>query len=134
MAAAMAVGNDTVIADWLNEPTTFVVWKSSVSPKDLMEVFTWSEIDQLAVGKARIFDWMSRLPSLDAGVARTRNGLSDCFGASSSTYTAILPLLKRVATRAESLLAVGTGSDSNPARLRAEGEMSPSDVSLIRIS
>jgi hypothetical protein len=133
LAAALAAGNDIAVADWLNASTTYVVWRSSVTPRELMEVFVWSEVDALTPGKARIFDWMSRLPSIDAGVARFRNGLSDCFGAASSTYVAVLPVLKRTATRAESLLATGTGSESSPARLRAEGIVSPSDASLIRV-
>jgi hypothetical protein len=131
LAAALAAGNDIAVADWLNAATAFVVWRSSVTPRELMEVFIWTEVDALTAGKARIFDWMSRLPSIDAGVARFRNGLSDCFGSASATYTAILPVLKRTATRAESLLANGTGSDASPARLRADGQCSTSDVAQI---
>jgi hypothetical protein len=133
LATALAQGNDVAVADWLNAATTFVVWRSEVTPRELMEAFVWAEVDALTPGKARIFDWMSRLPSIDAGVARFRNGLSDCFGSASATYVAILPVLKRTATRAESLLSNGTGSDTSPARLRAEGSVSPSDASLIRV-
>ena len=133
LATALAQGNDVAVADWLNAATTFVVWRSAVTPRELMEAFVWAEVDALTPGKARIFDWMSRLPSIDAGVARFRNGLSDCFGSASVTYVAILAVLKRTATRAESLLANGTGSDASPGRLRAEGIVSPSDASLIRV-
>lgn len=131
LAAALSSGNDAAVADWLNEPTTVVVWRSSVTPAELMQQFVWSEVDALTPGKARIWDWMRAMPSIDAGIARFRNGLSDCFGPSSSTFTALGPVLRRAATRAESLLATGTGTDASPGRLRADGACSTSDVAAI---
>lgn len=133
IAAALAAGDDVSVANWLNAPTPFVVWRSSVAPRELAEVFVWSEIDSLTVGKARIWDWMRDQPSLNAGVAKVRAGLVDCFGSTSATYTSILPVLRRTATRAESLLAAGTGTEASPGRLRAEGEVTASDASLIRV-
>ena len=133
LAAALAAGNDAMVADWLNAATTVVVWRSSVTPAELMQQFVWAEVDALTVGKARIWDWMRSMPAIDAGIARFRNGLSDCFGAASATFVALGPVLRRTATRAESLLANGTGTDASPARLRAEGVVSASDASLIRV-
>jgi hypothetical protein len=133
LAAALAAGNDAAVADWLNASTAYVVWRSSVTPAEVMQQFVWAEVDALSVGKARIWDWMRAMPSIDAGIGRFRNGLSDCFGASSSTFTALAPVLRRTATRAESLLANGTGTEASPGRLRAEGEVSAADASLIRV-
>lgn len=111
----------------------FVVWKSSVSTGDIMaNGFTWTEIDALAVGKARIWDWMSRLGAINPSKANVRQGLRDCFGNTSATYTGMLPHLKRSATRAEKLYATGTGSDATPGTLVFEGNLSYQDVQAAR--
>lgn len=131
LQSAVSAGDDVQVAAWCNLASTYVVWRSAVSTREMLEVVTWTEVDALSVGKARIFEWMLRLPSIDGGVAKVRSGLSDAFGASSTTYQSILPVLKRFATRAEAFLANGTGTDASPARLRAEGTVSTDDVALI---
>lgn len=136
LTTAVAQGNDVAVADWLNGASApaFFVWQNDVTPDALLQVVVWTEVDSLTNGRARIFDWMTRLPRIDFGIARYRAGLQDCFGAGSVSLTNLTEAIKRVATRAEALLAntaVGNGSEATPARLRAFGPASTDDVSLI---
>lgn len=104
-------------------------WRASVSAQQVMENgFVWTAVDGLTAGKARIWDWLTRYGSFDPSKVNVRQGLADCFGANSAMVTAILPHLKRSATRAENLFASGVGSDASPKTLTFEGDVSYSDV------
>jgi hypothetical protein len=123
------------IAEALNLDSTFIVWRTSVAVADIMaNGFVWTEVDALTNGKARIWDWMSRLGEINPSKANVRQGLRDCFGNTSGTYTGMLPHLKRAASRVEKVLATGTGTDANPGTLTFEGDISYQDVELARIS
>ena len=107
----------------------FIVWKTDVATKQIMENgFVWTAVDALTAGKARIWDWMSRVGSINPAKVNVRQGLVDCFGASSAMATAIQPHLKRSATRVEKLFASGTGSDASPATMAFEGNLSYAEV------
>lgn len=121
------------IAARLNQDATpaFTVWKTSVDIATIMSNgFRWQDVDALTAGKARIWDWMSRLGTIDPSKANIRQGVQDAFGAGSAMETAILPHFKRNATVAEKLFANGTGSDSQPARIndRAIGQITYQEV------
>lgn len=112
----------------------FVVWRTNVMVKELNAVFVWVDVDNLSVGKARIWDWMSKQSVIDASNTNVRDGLSQCFGANSATFLAALPVFKRNATRLEKLLATGTGSTAAPANLGAEGNINYSEIEQARNS
>lgn len=119
----------------LDASPAFVVWKSSVSAQEIMSNgFIWTAVDSLTVGKARIWDWMTRYGSINPSKANVRQGLADCFGGASAMATAIMPHLKRNATRAERLFASGTGSDASPGSMGFEGNLSYQDVEAARNS
>ena len=51
------------LADALKAEATpaYVVWRTSVSAEEIMSNgFVWTAVDTLTVGKARIWDWMTR--------------------------------------------------------------------------
>jgi len=111
----------------------FIVWRTSVSIDEIMNNgFVWTAVDSMTVGKARIWDWMSRLGSINPSKTNIRQGLVDAFGAGSAMANGILPHLKRKATRAEKLFASGTGSDAQPATMAFEGAISFQDVEAAR--
>lgn len=113
----------------------FVVWRTNVPASEIMSNgFVWTAVDALTVGKARIWDWMTRYGSINPSKANVRQGLSDCFGAGSAMQTAIAPHLKRDATRAERLFATGTGTTGSPGTLVFEGALSYQDVEAARAS
>ena len=135
--AAQPLNDDghLAIAEALNQPSTFTVWKTSVSCSEIMSNgFVWTEVDALANGKARIWEWMMALGTINPSKSNIRQGLRDCFGNTSGTYTNSLPHLKRIATRAEQLYAAGTGTDQNPGTLTFEGPLSFRDVAQARAS
>lgn len=123
MAAEIAIEyNKTASPAW-------TVWRSSVETSTVMaNGFTWTEVDQLTGGKARIWEWMASLGTINPAKSNVRQGLRDCFGASSATYLGMLPYLKRPATRAEKLFTTGSGTDSNPATMTFEGTLTYQDV------
>lgn len=141
LATAIAQGDDQAIADWLNAATAFVVWRTSVAVDEIMaNGFVWTEIDALGNGKARIWEWMSRLGTINPSKANVRQGLRDCFetaapgtfGNRTTGVGGLQPHLRRTASRAEQLLASGTGTTANPGSLAAEGVITPADASLVR--
>lgn len=112
-----------------------IVWRTRVSTDEIMNNgFVWTAVDTLNVGKARIWDWMSRLGFINPSKANIRQGLVDAFGAGSAMAQGILPHLKRGATRAEKLFATGTGSDASPGTLTFEGSLGFHDVDEARNS
>lgn len=109
--------------------SNFTVWKTSVQAQEIMSNgFVWTAVDTLTVGKARIWEWMTRYGTINPSKANIRQGLADCFGAGSAMATAIMPHLKRLATRAEKLFATGTGTDQSPGNLVVEGQVTYQNV------
>lgn len=125
-----SAGATGAMADWFNQPhASFVVWKTSASTFDIMSNgFIWTAVDGLTNGKARIWEWMTGLGSINPSKANIRQGIRDCWGNPSAQYTAILPHLKRLATRCERLYAAGTGTDATPGDLVFEGMIDNNDI------
>lgn len=126
----------------------FVVWRGPLTPITPAEYMgpsglAWTAVDGLQVGKARIFEWMTRMlsASLNASDSNIRQGMSDCFGAG-ATLTNLTALAKRNATVAEKLFATGTGTTASPATMAgaatgisiglAEGQITVANVSEAR--
>lgn len=129
-ARTPATRDDRVIAAFYNEPSTFVVWKTSVPVREIMENgFVWTSVDALTVAKARIWEWMTRYDTINPSKPNIRQGVQDCFGAGSAMVTAILPHCKRFARRVEALFTTGTGTDAVPGLLVFEGAVTLDEVS-----
>lgn len=127
--------NNFTIAAAFNLPASpeFIVWRTSVEVASIMSNgFIWTVVDGLTAGKARIWDWMTRLGSINPSKPNIRQGIADCWGAGSAQVTAILPHCKRPASRAEALFATGTGSDATPGTMGWEGALSYDDIGTAR--
>jgi hypothetical protein len=123
------------IAAALNAPAIpdFIVWRTAVTVDEIMNNgFIWTAVDVLTTGKARIWEWMTKLGSINPSKANVRQGLVDAFGSGSAMASAIVPYLKRLASRVEKLLAVGTGTTASPATMTFEGPLSYQDVEQAR--
>lgn len=100
---------------------TWVVWRTSASVDDIMRNgMDWARVDNLSVGKARIWDWMGRLgtlncsrPNIRAGIDATWVGTAADLAVRATVYTHC----KRAATRFERLFSSGPGSDASPATM-----------------
>lgn len=128
-------GNPGVIAELYNAPKspTFVAWKTAVNPNDVLGAagFDWTRVDNLSAGKARIWDWMTGLGSLDCSRQNIRAGIDATWvgtAADLAVRAVVYGQCKRAASRIEALLATGTGSDASPATMTFEGAVSPADI------
>ena len=122
------------IAEALNQPASpeFTIWKTSVSVDEIMRNgMDWARVDNLSVGKARIWDWMSRLGSFDSSKPNIRAGIDATWVGSApdlAVRASVYTHCKRAANGIEKLLATGTGSNAVPAVASAEGTLSYLDV------
>lgn len=112
----------------------FIVWRTSVSQDEIMlNGFDWVRVDNLAVGKARIWEWMfgndarsfnPSKPNIRAGIEEVWKGTA----ADLAVRAAVYVHCKRSANRLEQLFATGTGSDASPATMAVEGTIGYQDV------
>jgi len=114
----------------------FIVWKTDVSVDEIMRNgMDWARVDNLSVGKARIWDWLGRLGTFNASKLNVRAGIDAAWvgtAADLAVRAAIYVHCKRKATRIEKILATGTGTDVSPATMTFEGELSYQDVEIAR--
>jgi hypothetical protein len=133
-------GGSYPIADLLNQTANpaFIVWKTSVSIDEIMRNgMDWARVDNLTIGKARIWDWLGRLGSFDASKANVRAGIDACWvgtAADLAVRASVYTHCKRSANRIEKLFATGTGSDAVPATMVFEGNITPDEVQDARES
>lgn len=127
------------IAALLNAPAspTYRVWRSSANTNSAMESagFDWTRVDNLSVGKARIWDWMMMQGQVNPSNSNIIAGVNACFSAvgDEPTRLAIFTSFHRPATRVEKLLATGSGVAANssgvgPSTMGSEGPISAGEV------
>lgn len=139
-AKPMTSGGALEIAAAYNVPANpaFIVWKSLVLQDEITQNgFTWTEVDNLTVGKARIWEWMfaNASRSINPSKANVRAGIVECWSGTAgrnAVQAVVLGHCKRSATRAEKLFASGTGSDAVPATMGFEGSVTSEDVQQAR--
>lgn len=131
---------ENTVQDALNAASNpaFTVWKTSVTRREILENgFDWTRLDNLAVGKARVWNdiFAGRdefdEPSLNPSRLNVRTGIESVWvgtAADLAVRAAVYVHCKRIATTAEKVLATGTGSDAVPATLSFEGEVSLQDA------
>jgi hypothetical protein len=121
-------GDLSGLADYLNQLTATIVWKTLVTePEVMLNGFDWPRVDNLSVGKARIWDWMFRSigainpskPNIRAGIDATWVGTP----ADLAVRAAVYVHCKRPASRVEAVFATGTGTEAVPATMATEGPL-----------
>lgn len=121
--AAVSARNDTEVARLYNLPSTFIVWRDNVSQDAIMgNGFDWVRVDNLTIGKARIWEWLFANPtrSINPSKANVRAAIAECWkgtAADLAVQAAVLGHCKRPATFAERVFATGTGTDVTPGLL-----------------
>jgi hypothetical protein len=134
----MSTDDHYAIAQALNQPASpaFIVWRTAVPLEEIMRNgMDWTRVDNLSVGKARIWDWLSRLGTLNPSQANVRAGIDATWvgtAADLAVRAAVYVHCKRSATRAEQLFATGTGTDAVPATMAVEGDLTYQDVETAR--
>ena len=137
---AFPAGSDGAyaIAELLNQPAvpTYIVWKTAVSIDEIMRNgMQWDRVDNLSVGKARIWDWLGRLGSFDASKVNVRAGIDAAWvgtAADLAVRAAVYVHCKRPATVVEKVLATGAGTDASPSTMGFDGTVSYQEIEAIR--
>lgn len=97
----------------------FWVWKSLVSQDEIMQNgFDWVRVDNLSVGKARIWEWMfdNASATINPSKANVRAGIAEVWkgtAADNAVRQAVFNHCQRLATRAQTLFAAGPGTTTS---------------------
>lgn len=132
IAAAISVGADATLANWLNETLPeYWVWRTDINLTECNEVMDWDEVKLMSDGADRVWRFITSgvnpyLPTLNPANLGIRAGIEAAFSACPNTLSALIARFKRHPTRAEWILASGDGTEASPAYMRY-----PSDGSLI---
>jgi hypothetical protein len=135
------------IADALNLPAVpdFWVWRSVVPEREILEgtspdatTFNW--VGNGFVGRTvqELLAWQvifGQSRAINASLANVRAAFGDILsgtGNAAANRAHLLAVARRKATRAEKLLATGTGSTAAPAVLGFEGKLGYPDVDAAR--
>lgn len=132
--ALRQAGGTGQMAEWFNQPSTVVVWRTSV-PKDeiTMNGFDWTRLDNLSIGSARVWDGLfdnaQRItnpskPNVRAGIDAVWKGTA----ADLAVRAAVYVHCKRFATLGEKLFATGLGTTIEPSVMGFEGQITNDDV------
>lgn len=136
LQTALAQGQDNIVKEWCDATTTFVVWKSSVTEQEVMEGFDWTRVDNLSVGKSRIWDWMFRFGQVNPAKTNIRAGIDATWVGTAqdlAVRAAVLAKCKRFATNAEAVLASGLGTESTPGVMSFEGKIDIETAGLFKL-
>ncbi len=142
LAAMAAAGDDVGLANYYNSLVVpdFIVWKTTVYQDEITQssTFDWTRVDNLTVGKARIWDMMFRnqSQSINPGNSNVRAGIDAAWvgtAADLAVRASVYAMCKRSATQLEKLLATGTGTTASPATLTAEGVIDYAEMSGVRV-
>jgi hypothetical protein len=118
-ANAIYVNGDlTGLADYLNAAVApaYWIWRSAVTWDEITQNgFDWVRVDNLSVGKARIWEWMFKnaSQSINATKANIRAGIVEAWKgtvADLAVQAVVFGHCQRPATWIEKLFAVGAGT------------------------
>lgn len=135
-AGYIATADDQALADWFNVvQQTFYVWRSSLTPDQARSAVVQgaTQLDSLTAGKRDSLFWLLS-ESVNPSDAAVRSAIDDLCGSQATLKSALQAALKRTTTRAEKLLASGTGTISVPATLAYEGVLSAAEASGVRVA
>lgn len=131
-AAYLVAGNDSDLQAWFNAANTKIVWRSTISPDLMREALVCgaTQLDGLTVGKR---DSLFYLAAGDLNnSANLRASIDDLSGTQNTLKACLVAAQKRTATKAEAILATGTGTTQSPATMGWEGFITDADVIAIR--
>jgi len=130
------------VAAALNLPAApaFFVWKADVTEAEILQNgMDWTRVDNLSVGKARIWEWLFKFGSVDASKGNVRAAFDAVWVGTQADLTvraSVYGHSQRTASRIEKLLATGAGTTVvnglGPATMGFEGPITYSDVHAAR--
>lgn len=131
-----ATRDDGSLRNWLNLPSTFIAWKSSVQTREVGIAVNYVSVEAMTdANRGRITTFYAMNPEKFSPARQDiRDYWANTFsgalgGQGQTTRDALLALWKRAATRYEKVFATGTGTDAAPGLLTLEGTVDLDDVS-----
>lgn len=134
--------NDPEVARLYNLPAApdYFIWRDSVTWDEIMQNgFDWVLVDNLAAGKARIWEWLFRntQTAMNATKANIRAGVAECWKGSAPMNDqrgVVFGHCQKRATKCEKVFATGAGTSTTvdgvgPADGTFFGDISGNDVS-----
>ncbi len=115
----------------------FSVWRESVTQDEIMQNgFDWVRVDNLSVGKARIWEWLfnNASRSMNPSKPNVRAGIDECWkgtAADLAVRAAVYGHCRRAATVAEKVFATGVGTAENPAVAGWSGNVNSVEAALL---
>lgn len=98
----------------------FLVYRTAVPVAEVMlNGFDWTQVDNLSVGKARVWEWLTRANpanTFDPSKANIRAGINECWkgtAAMLAVRAAVYAHCTSLATVGEKLFATGAGTAPN---------------------
>jgi hypothetical protein len=132
-------GNAAGLEAYMNAEASpvYTVWRSRVTQDEIMQNgFDWVQVDNLTVGKARIWEWMfdNDTNSINPSKANVRAGIEEAWkgtAAMLAVRAAVYVHCKRPALRVEKIFSTGLGSDATPGVMTLEGAISSVDAARL---
>ncbi len=138
---SLGVADAAVIADYLNGAASpaYQIYRTFVPMSEIMlNGFDWTRVDNLSVGKARIWDWMREAgnQSIDPSKPNIRAGINAVWvgtQADLNVRAAVYDHCYKAANRVEKLFATGGGTvpaqdGSGPGVPTFQGQVSANDI------
>ena len=129
-------GQTPLMRDWLNAPSTFVVYKTSETVASVGQAVNYVAFEALTTANLEKINTFTRLNmnTFNPSKADVRSCWANIFsgalgGQGQATRDALEALWRRFATRGERIYATGTGTTLAPGALVFEGSITDSDIS-----
>lgn len=123
-----------VIADYYNADSNpaVIVWKTSVTRQEILQNgFDWTRLDNLSVGKARVWNDIFVDDVINPAKPNVRVGIDSVWVGTApdlAVRAAVYIHCKKTASRIQAMLASGTGTDATPATMTFDGTINFQDV------
>jgi len=109
----------------------FYVWRTAVSQDEIMlNGFDWTRVDNLSVGKARIWEWLFFTGAINPSKTNIRAGIDATWvgtAADLAVRAAVYQHCQRLASVVEKLFSTGAGTTvtngTGPATMALEGPL-----------
>jgi hypothetical protein len=145
--AALPLNSDssfTIAAEFNKDASpAFYVWRSSQNILEIMSNgFDWTRVDNMTVGEARIWQFMTQLGVINPARSNVRAGVNEAFKGTAQDNTmrlAIFGHCQRLATRFERVYVTGAGTTTDdigtgPGTMVVEGPVTYQIIDQARAS
>jgi hypothetical protein len=137
--ALLVAGDYNGLRSYLNTEAApaYVVWRTSLTRDEVLRNgLDFTQVDNLTVGQARIWDWLfdNSAKSMNPSNVGERDAVTEAWkgtAAKVAVATYVFTRCKRNANEAERMLASGAGTTGTPSTMTFEGLVSEQDAARV---